>query len=108
MLASYWRSFEDLERFAHSKDDPHFPAWREFMKSVGSDGTVGIWHETYVVPAGHYECIYGNMPRFGLAAATEHVPVIGRLNSMRGRISTTEQAHHATNPVPEYDYALNK
>ena len=27
-LVQYWRSFENLERFAHDLNDPHFPAWR--------------------------------------------------------------------------------
>jgi hypothetical protein len=27
---------------------------------------VGFWHETYAVPAGGYEAVYGNMPLFGL------------------------------------------
>ncbi|MBA4115324.1 MAG: DUF4188 domain-containing protein [Rubrobacter sp.] len=48
-LASVWRSFEDLERFARNPDDPHLPSWRRFNQTVGSDGSVGIWHETYVV-----------------------------------------------------------
>lgn len=107
-MVTYWRSFDDLERFAHSKDDPHFPAWKAFMKNVGTDGTVGIWHETYVVPSGQYETVYGNMPRFGLAAATEHSPVMGRLGSMRGRMAAAEPVNHPEHAIPEYDYAMNK
>ena len=29
-LVQYWRSYEDLERFARNPDDPHLPAWRRF------------------------------------------------------------------------------
>src|ERR1700716_574645 len=47
VLVTYWKSFEDLERFARSKDDPHLPAWREFNRRAGKTGSVGIWHETY-------------------------------------------------------------
>ncbi|HKD77626.1 MAG TPA: DUF4188 domain-containing protein, partial [Ktedonobacterales bacterium] len=50
----FWRSFEDLERFARSKDDPHLGAWRRFNRAVGADGSVGIWHETYLVQPGQY------------------------------------------------------
>lgn len=86
ILVSYWRSFEDLERFARSQDEPHLAAWHTFNRAIGADGTVGIWHETYLVAAGQYETLYGNMPRFGLAAATEHVPATGRHATARRRL----------------------
>jgi hypothetical protein len=82
----YWRSFEDLEKFARDKDDPHLEAWRRFNKQIGTDGSVGVWHETYLVEAGKYECVYGNMPVFGLAAATSHVPALGRRETARRRL----------------------
>lgn len=85
-LISYWRSFEDLEHFARSKDDPHLVAWREFNKRVGQDGTVGIWHETFLVPARQYEAVYANMPPFGLAKATTHVAASGRRETARRRL----------------------
>ncbi len=75
LMLSYWRSFADLERFARSPSDPHLPAWRMFRQTVGDDGSVGIWHETYQVAPGEFESIYGNMPRFGLARAFDHLPV---------------------------------
>jgi Domain of unknown function (DUF4188) len=51
----YWRSFEDLERFARDPDDVHHPAWRRFNKVARASEAVGIWHETYRVRAGEYE-----------------------------------------------------
>jgi hypothetical protein len=48
-LFQYWRSFEVLERLARNPKDPHPPSWRRFNQTVGSDGSVGIWHETYIV-----------------------------------------------------------
>ena len=36
---------------------------------MGSNGDVGIWHETYLIEPGQYENVYNNMPAFGLAAA---------------------------------------
>ncbi|MBF2085916.1 DUF4188 domain-containing protein [Thermoleptolyngbya sp. C42_A2020_037] len=88
MMMSYWRSFEDLERFARSPSEPHLPAWQAFNKAVGSDGSVGIWHETYLIQPGQYEAIYGSMPVFGLAAATEHVPVGRRGERARERVKS--------------------
>ena len=71
----YWRSFADLERFARDEDDPHLAPWRAYWKRVGRSDRTGIWHETYLVRAGEYEAIYGNMPPFGLGKATELVPL---------------------------------
>jgi Domain of unknown function (DUF4188) len=86
LMMTYWKSFEHLEHFARNTDDPHLEPWRAFNRSIGSDGSVGIWHETYLVPAGQSESIYVNMPVFGLAAATNHVPVVGRKDTARRRL----------------------
>ena len=86
MVIQYWQSFDDLEKFARAPADPHLPAWKRFNKNVGSDGSVGIWHETYKVSAGEFECVYGNMPRMGLALATEHVKAVGNRETARLRI----------------------
>ncbi len=86
-LIQYWRSAEDLERFARSPEEPHLKSWQRFNRAVGKDGSVGIWHETYPVAAGAYEVIYANMPRFGLSAATRHVPVGKRGETARERLS---------------------
>jgi len=85
-VLQYWRSFEQLHAYAHARDAAHLPAWAEFNRRIGGDGSVGIWHETYTVSQGQYETIYVNMPRFGLATAAEHVPSSGRLDSARSRI----------------------
>jgi hypothetical protein len=87
VLIQYWRSFEDLENFARNPSDPHLEAWKKFNKAVGADGSVGIWHETYKVEPNSYECVYGNMPAFGLGAAMEHVEAVGRRETARLRLS---------------------
>ena len=69
----YWRSFEDLERYARAADALHLPAWRAFNRAINNSGDVGIWHETYRVAPGAMESVYGNMPRVGLAIAGDLV-----------------------------------
>lgn len=86
VMVQYWRSFEHLENFARNRDDPHAAAWQRFMKNVGGDGTVGIFHETYTIQPGAAESIYANMPRFGLAAATSYVPATGHRATARARL----------------------
>ena len=83
----YWRSFEHLERYAKDAARLHRPAWAAFNRAVASNGDVGIWHETYRVRPGDFECIYNNMPRFGLAKATKAVSAAGRLQTARARMS---------------------
>ncbi len=69
----YWRSFAHLEAYARNPQAAHLPAWRDFNRRVRDNGDIGIWHETFKVRAGEYESIYGNMHRFGLGLAGEHV-----------------------------------
>lgn len=87
VLVSYWRSEHDLLAFAADPNAPHAPAWRTFYERVGKDAAVGIWHETYLVGPGRAEAVYGNMPRFGLAAATGHVPVDAATRTARRRLA---------------------
>ena len=86
VLVQYWRSMEQLLAYAKSKDAQHLPAWRSFNQAVGTDGSVGIWHETYKVSAGNYESVYVNMPRFGLGRAGVLQPASGGRQSASGRL----------------------
>ena len=74
-VVQYWRSFDQLEAFAKDRDDPHLAVWRDYWKRLGGDDRTGIWHETFLVRAGEYEAIYGNMPARGLGKASRLVPV---------------------------------
>ncbi len=82
----YWRDFDSLRAYARSADQAHLPAWRAFNRAIRDNGTVGIWHETYRVHAGDSEAIYGNMPRFGLAAAFDHMTAATLGNSAGRRL----------------------
>jgi fumigallin biosynthesis monooxygenase-like protein len=97
-IVQYWRSFEDLARFARGPELVHLPVWANFNKVVRASGEVGIWHETYRVRAGEYECIYVNMPRIGLAAAAGHVPVGSTGQSAAKRIGEAEVDEPALAP----------
>ncbi|CAN5565003.1 DUF4188 domain-containing protein [soil metagenome] len=85
-LVQYWRSFEDLERYARNPDDAHFPAWRKFNSNVGSGGSVGIWHESYLIEPDKFETVYNNMPLFGLSKAIDSAPATGRRETARRRL----------------------
>ena len=91
LMIQYWRSFEELAVYAGNRDAAHLPAWREFNQRVGSHGDVGIWHETYRVPAGHYEAIYNNMPEFGLGKIFPLIPATGRRESARTRLAVQQK-----------------
>ena len=101
LTVQYWRSFEELEQFARNPTDPHLQAWKDFNQRVGSDGSVGIWHETFLVAAGQYECVYGNMTLSGLAAATEHVPAIGNRETARLRLGGQSEPAVPSPPTPD-------
>ena len=69
LTVQYWRSADDLDRYARARDHAHLPAWREFNRRVRDNGDVGIFHETYVLD--RHETVYVNMPAdFGLGGAT--------------------------------------
>ncbi len=87
MVLQYWRSFEQLHAYAHAKDLQHLPAWAAFNRKIGGNGSVGIFHESYLVKAGAYESVYANMPRTGLAMAGELVPATGRMQNALSRLS---------------------
>ncbi|UQA97750.1 DUF4188 domain-containing protein [Streptomyces halobius] len=75
-VVQYWESTEKLLAYASDQSGEHRPAWAAYNRRLRAGrGRVGFWHETYAVPAGSYETIYGNMPAHGLGAAVGVVPV---------------------------------
>src|SRR5699024_3202785 len=94
LVVQYWRSTAELHSFATDSSAPHAAAWRDFNRRVGSDGSVGIWHETYQARPGSTWSVYDNMPAFGLAAATNHTAV------GRGRATGTGTVNHAAGSQP--------
>ena len=79
IVVQYWRSMPQLLAYAKNRQAEHLPAWQSFNKAIGTDGSVGIWHETYLASHGTYESVYVNMPPFGLGrAGTLHAATGGR------------------------------
>lgn len=91
IMVQYWESFEALEAYATERSQEHLPAWQAFNKAVASNGDVGIWHETYKVQAGNFECVYNNMPRFGLARAYQTIPANGPHARAASRMKETKR-----------------
>lgn len=89
-VVQYWESHEKLLAYASAPDKEHRPAWAAFNRRLrAGKGKVGFWHETYVVPAGHSESLYINMPEFGLGAASGIVPVGRRGERAADRLRVT-------------------
>jgi hypothetical protein len=95
VVVQYWRSPQELGAYARESTMLHAPAWGAFNKETAASGDVGIFHETYVVPRGGIETVYGNMTRFGLADATRWVA--------RGNSTVRTSAHERlATTQPEY------
>jgi hypothetical protein len=87
VVLQYWRSVEQLNAYAKSRNNAHLPAWTVFNRAIGKSGDVGVWHETYRIKEGNYETVYVNMPPFGLGKATKSVPASSKRESAAGRMT---------------------
>jgi len=90
-LVQYWRSFEQLEAYARDPERAHQPVWRWFNQKLGSNGDIGIWHETYLIQPGCYESVYNNMPAYGLGAAGTLVDATGARQEARQRMKAAAE-----------------
>jgi hypothetical protein len=103
-IVQYWRTFEDLEAFARSKESPFHELWRRYRQSPGADGTVGLWYEAFLVDPDYYESVYDNMPLAGLARASQHIPAVGRLETARRRLGGQGEPA-LPSPMPKHQYS---
>jgi GH15 family glucan-1,4-alpha-glucosidase len=90
IMVQYWRSMDQLLSYAKNREAAHLPAWHAFNKAVGTNGSVGIWHETYAASPGSYENVYVNMPPFGLGRAGSLQAASGHKQSAADRL----RQHH--------------
>ncbi len=86
VLIQYWNSFDDLESYAKARDLSHVPAWADFNRRIGNDGTVGIYHETYRIAPGQYENVFVNMPPTLVGECVPLAEVNSQHASARGRM----------------------
>jgi len=93
ILVQYWRSLDQLMAYASAREAEHLPAWQAFNRAVGTDGSVGIWHETYLAQAGAFESVYANMPPFGLGKVGALVEAKGPYRSAAQRLASGEGAN---------------
>ncbi len=93
-VIQYWRSYEQLEAYARNATSAHLPAWRAFNRAARTSASVGIYHETYRVPAGSFEAVYNHMPAVGLLAAA------GARSISRGSTSATRIGDRQTDEAP--------
>lgn len=89
VFVQYWKSYEALEAYASDSTKVHLPAWVNYNKKVRDSEDIGIYHEIYKIKATDYECVYVNMPRFGLGKFGELIPATGRLNRSKDRMDAT-------------------
>lgn len=68
-VIQYWKTPEQLYAYASQPSAEHRPAWAAFNRAARkAPGSVGIWHETFVVDRA--ESMYVGMPTTGLAKVT--------------------------------------
>jgi heme-degrading monooxygenase HmoA len=68
LFLSYWRSADDIHRFAYG--DLHRDAWEWWNKTIADNDHLGINHEIFEVDRHHWEGIYVNFQPTGLGATT--------------------------------------
>lgn len=92
-VVQYWKSIEQLYAYAAMSERTHVPAWKRFNRTAREHpGAVGIWHETYAVPADGIETFYGNGGVVGLGKLTGTVPLMARGRTARERLGTSTKA----------------
>lgn len=91
-MVQFWRSIDHLYDYASMQNREHVPAWRAFNVAARKNpGAVGIWHETYAVPADGIETFYGPGASVSLGAAIGVVPAGRRGRNARERLASSSR-----------------
>ncbi|OGE30963.1 hypothetical protein A2631_04760 [Candidatus Daviesbacteria bacterium RIFCSPHIGHO2_01_FULL_44_29] len=83
-VIQYWRSFDELHKFANNPKDEHVKSRRNYYARNSQD--VGIWHETYLIDPKDVESIYINTPTLGLGKAFKLTKVTGQTDTAKQRL----------------------
>lgn len=86
----YWKDFSSLESFSHDQDQPHFKVWAQLAQQTKRDPSFGYWYETYEVTPDKSAALYGSMPTFGLADATNSEKISHKTESSRARLVSSD------------------
>ena len=106
LVVQYWQSAEQLYAYASEPDAAHRPAWADFNRRARrGPGSVGIWHETYVVDTA--ESMYVGMPVAGLAKATGSRPVTAAGNRAADRLAAARPGPSGGQVPPDGEIAGN-
>ncbi|KAI8921377.1 hypothetical protein DFJ77DRAFT_449602 [Powellomyces hirtus] len=97
MAVQYWRSLDQLHAYSRGRMFKHLEPMMKNIAMQRTSSEVGIYHETYMVRAGEYECVYGNMPPFGLGIAGRLERVGGKRTTMKQRLGKLEQPDFVEN-----------
>lgn len=96
----YWRSLDDLRRFASDREDMHVPAWQWFNRV--DDGSIGFWSELYVIGLEDYETFFRNVEGVGLSRFGDLVPMDEheRRFGLPGSVAAPEESVATTDGSP--------
>jgi hypothetical protein len=83
-VLQYWRSFDDLESWAHHP--PHTEWWRTAVERMRLKRDIGIYHETFLVRGADIESISMNCRPVGLETFGLLGEPVGPETTSRGRL----------------------
>ena len=96
LCIQYWRTPEDLNRYARSRINQHAGPWANLMKKGRETTAYGFYHEMFLVKGGQYECIYINCPAMllGNCHDTTLVPATGKNSTAAERAGRQEMTDY--------------
>ncbi|CAB9527548.1 expressed unknown protein [Seminavis robusta] len=97
LTVQYWKSLDDLNRYARNMSNKHAGPWANLMAKGRMSSDYGFWHEAFEVKEGKYDAIYVNMPpiHLGNAIGSSLEDCKGKYTSAAGRAGKTDGSDYA-------------